>query len=1592
MKHFFLSLCLTLGAMMLCLTAYAQRSSIQISSGDLEMKVDDKTTVTCTYSGVKESNITWSSKDTKVVQVTSSGATAYLEAVGEGKTTVTATAGSGWSAPTSSITVTVTKATGGGGSDIAGELPFIPTTVKNGKLADDTHWYIMSIRSGKNIYAGLEDVCCELAEGSTPEYMWAFTGDLENGFKVYNYTTGGAAVLGVIPEASYDEYAPEGYKTYEGVYVRLYSSSEADARDCTWRLSDNSNGGLTFTLIDQTYAGINDHGGHGVLRIWDSKSNLHDNGAAIVITEVDPLDYGGTPVGDIVEIQSLKLDKSTLELEAGATYQLTATLLPENATYKKVTWESSNPSVASVSATGLVTAKSGGKATITVTAHDGKTASVTVTVTINTNVDGLCFNEVQASNVDQYMDPSYNYGSWVELYNGSNKAISLCGLFLTDDVSQPQQWGLSSLDLTYKDYSHVSATYPPYEETSSTVPAKGFCKIWFDHNDWRYPMMCPFKLDQDGGSLYITDGSNVIAECSYPESITRASWARTTDGGSTWGWTGTPTPGESNNGMAVATQRLEAPVPDTDSKIMTGNGSFKLYVTWPEGSTLRYTLDGSTPTKDHGETSTDGRISINGTTIVRLCAVQDGMMSSPVVTRSFIYSQFNETLPVMSLVTEEGNLYDSQYGIMTRGSNGRPGLGQGSRCNWNMDWDRPANIEYFDKSGKMVFNQEANIAICGGWSRAHEPYSFKVKGKKQYEHKNELPYAFYTAKPYIKNKTLHMRNGGNDNPSNGGTGRFKDPAIQTVILSSGLNIDGQSYEPIHLYRNGKYAGLINLREPNNRDLVYSNYGYDDTEVDQWEMDCDSAYVQSSGDREAFERWYDLAERCSDPAVYEELKQICDVEEFAYYMAVNCYLALGDYGYNNVKGYRPRVDHGKFRMVLFDLDSASSSSSTFSNLSSVGNYRSWNGQYEGTDGQAGTSVKGEVEFFSIFGNMLAGSAEFRKQFVDQFTILCGSVFEPERCAAVIDSLLANVEEAASYEGIYTGQSLYPESVASSLKNSYFSEGRINNALSGLTNFSRVREETKGSNTSVNLTQSDPRGRLYLNGIAIPTGALKGRVFTPAVLRAEAPAGKVFAGWKGLGDEEDKPEAQTVFPMNDKDWYYYDLGSLDNENWTTKTYSDAAWQSGTAPLGYSKNVPITTETSRDVITTYFRKYFKLDELLTSATLTYKADDGFAVYVNGKEAGRYDLAQDATYDTYAKTYAGDYFSGSLDLDPALFTEEGNVIAVEVHNSSATSSDIVWDATLTYRPMADDDTQPEEAHFLSTDPEYTIPEGSKLEVEAVYVDNENEDGNENKNYPVKLNEISAANSIYVNDYMKKDDWVELYNTTDKDIDLTGYYLTDNVENLTKFRIDETDVKDGNILPAHGFRLVWCSKLGRSGREIHANFKLANDEGAYVILSNPEQTWADTLTYQPMNGDETCGRYPDGTDGSYIMQLPTCSASNRLTMYADLYEQAIVGGNGGDIDPVDPPVDPTVGIRYISQSGELGINYQRGHIFVTNEEFLPTTLRIYRADGVEVLTANLDMTEGRAAQSTAHLTPGTYIATATDTDGESVSTKFNVK
>ena len=51
----------------------------------------------------------------------------------------------------------------------------------------------------------------------------------------------------------------------------------------------------------------------------------------------------------------------------------------------------------------------------------------------------LVINEIMARNIDMMMDPSFNYGGWIELYNPTNTAINLNGLYISYDKTNPKK-------------------------------------------------------------------------------------------------------------------------------------------------------------------------------------------------------------------------------------------------------------------------------------------------------------------------------------------------------------------------------------------------------------------------------------------------------------------------------------------------------------------------------------------------------------------------------------------------------------------------------------------------------------------------------------------------------------------------------------------------------------------------------------------------------------------------------------------------------------------------------------------------------------------------------------------------------------------------------------------------------------------------------------------------------------------------------------------------------------------------------------------------------------------------------------------------
>jgi len=170
-----------------------------------------------------------------------------------------------------------------------------------------------------------------------------------------------------------------------------------------------------------------------------------------------------------------------------------------------------------------------------------------------------------------------------------------------------------------------------------------------------------------------------------------------------------------------------------------------------------------------------------------------------------------------------------------------------------------------------------------------------------------------------------------------------------------------------------------------------------------------------------------------------------------------------------------------------------------------------------------------------------------------------------------------------------------------------------------------------------------------------------------------------------------------------WKYYDKGKDLGSAWRAPDYDDSGWKDGNAPLGYpDTNLDIDTEMDWGVdpsgkyTTTYFRTCFMLGDApssISSLTLNIRYDDGYVVWLNGQAVASAGLdPATVTHHTLASTSG----SGSSYVQTDITTHKSalvygpgqlNVLAVEIHQNSGSSSDIFMDAELRYQTEAPTD-----------------------------------------------------------------------------------------------------------------------------------------------------------------------------------------------------------------------------------------------------------------------------------------------------------------
>ena len=581
----------------------------------------------------------------------------------------------------------------------------------------------------------------------------------------------------------------------------------------------------------------------------------------------------------------------------------------------------------------------------------------------------VIINELMQSNIDCVMDDINEFpDSWVELYNSGTTAVNLNTLSISDKNDPTKAWTLP--DKTLQPGSHILVYCDKEEQGLHT----------------------PFRLESGKGcAVYLFYNGEVIdkVEGLKKQPAPNIAYGRKTDGSDSWGYMTTPTPAAANCG-STCKDILGAPIFSEKGKVMKDGKPFNLQLSLPdgaEGAEIRYTTDGTEPTRT--SYLYQQPISISKTTVVKAKLFLDGMLSPRATAQSYIFFPRDITLPVISISTNRKYLYDNKIGIYVDGNY------QPAKKNYEFDWRRPINIEFFfEPEQDSQINQLCEARIMGGATRGSARKSLAVYANKRFGEKR-LNYEFFPEdRPGITDfKSIALRNSGNDFDY-----LYQRDAIIQLNTARHCDIDFQAYRPAIVYFNGEYMGMLNIRERSNEDNIYTNYdGLEDLDMFEnwWEL------KEGTWDNyNAFKNFY--AEHGHTLAEYDKWM---DTMEFLNLMLVNLYYNNRDFPGNNIVMWRPRSEDGRWRWIMKDTDFGLGLYGVSASYNSIKwvydpNYdpdTNWANQYDHT---------------RLFRRLM-DDADFKREFIDRAAIYMGDWLNERGTRAVWDPLY----DAIKYEYPY-----------------------------------------------------------------------------------------------------------------------------------------------------------------------------------------------------------------------------------------------------------------------------------------------------------------------------------------------------------------------------------------------------------------------------------------------------------------------------------------------------------------------------------------------------------------------------------------------
>lgn len=478
---------------------------------------------------------------------------------------------------------------------------------------------------------------------------------------------------------------------------------------------------------------------------------------------------------------------------------------------------------------------------------------------------------------------------FIEIMNRGGNAVNLNGYGLTDNASNPAKFRFP--DVTLQPGQRITVLANDVASTGGQLSA-------------------PFKLGRQGTTVALFNAQDELLDRYFlgtlPENISigRAE-------GSTQIAYFVPTFNQPNGeGLAGFVSEVQF-----DKEPGKYDGTIQLTLSSTEGSTICYTTDGSEPTQN--STQYTGPITVDKTMPVRAKAFKQSYIGSGTTTATYFINT-SHTLPLISIVTKDSNLFDPNTGIYMPGPNATKGSDDIYRnANFQSDTEVPASFEVYDESGQRVFQQEIGLAMTGGLTLSlREQKSFAIYARTKYG-KGTMAYPFFQNRNFTEYKSLILRTGGRE----GGMITKLNNYVALSLADGQMNVMTQAAKPCVLYIDGKYWGVYYLMEKRNKYMVAQHEEITDSSVtNNINLTKGNGSPVNNGSGDGYKEIFNYINN-NDMTKKESFDWVAarmDTNSYMDFMINEIYIANNDPG--NLQAYQIPPD-GKWKQIYQDLDIA-----------------------------------------------------------------------------------------------------------------------------------------------------------------------------------------------------------------------------------------------------------------------------------------------------------------------------------------------------------------------------------------------------------------------------------------------------------------------------------------------------------------------------------------------------------------------------------------------------------------------------------------------------------------------------------------------